>query len=91
MKITELLMKGHSFPALLKTFGIDGTDVKIQDEDMIMADQFSKHQDIIKESICIEAKNKSGVFNLFGTLHCNLVNNLAVFEMQGFEQLRQLC
>ena len=91
MKITELLMKGNSFPALLKTFGIDGTDVKIQDEDMIMADQFSKQQDIIKESICIEARNKSGAFNLFGTLHCNLVNNLAVFEMQGFEQLRQVC
>jgi len=88
MKITELLLKGNSFPALLKTFGIDGNDVKIQDEELIMADQFSKHQDIVKEHICIEAKNKSGVFNFFGTLHCNLVNNLAVFEMQDFERLK---
>ena len=89
MKITELLLKGHSFPALLKTFGIEGNDVKIQDEDIIMADQFSKHQDIVKESICIEGKNKEGIVNLFGTLHCNLISKLAVFEMQGFEQITQ--
>ena len=87
MNIKELLLKGQSFSELLKQFSIEAADVKIQDEDMILADQKLVHQDIVKESICIEGKNKEGIINFFGTLHYNLLNKLAVFEMQGFEQV----
>lgn len=87
MNIKELLLNGKSFLELLKQFSIDASDVRIQDEDMILADQFSKHQEVVKESICIEGKNKDGIINFFGTLHYNLLNKLAVFEMQGFEQV----
>nr|WP_121271263.1 hypothetical protein [Pedobacter schmidteae] len=87
MNIKELLLKGKSFAELLKQFSIDAADVRIQDEDMILSDQYLKHQEVVKESICIEGKNKDGIVNFFGTLHYNLLNKLAVFEMQGFEQV----
>lgn len=87
MNIKELLLKGKSFAELLKQFSIDAADVRIQDEDIILSDQYLKHQEVVKESICIEGKNKDGIINFFGTLHYNLLNKLAVFEMQGFEQV----
>lgn len=87
MKLKELLLNGNSFAELLKQFSIHADDVKIQNEDMILSDQYLKHQDIVKESICIEGKNKDGIVNFFGTLHYNILNKLAVFEMQGFEQV----
>ena len=87
MNIKELLLKGKSFSELLKQFSIDAADVRIQNEHMILADQDLKHQDVVKESICIEGKNKDGIVNFFGTLHYNLLNKLAVFEMQDFEQV----
>jgi len=87
MNIKELLLKGKSFVELLKQFSIDAADVRIQDEDMILTDQYSKHQEVVQESICIEGKNKDGIVNFFGTLHFNLLNKLAVFEMQGYEQV----
>lgn len=87
MNIKELLLKGRSFAELLKQFSIDAADVRIQDEDMILTDQNLKHREVVKESICIEGKNKDGIINFFGTLHYNLLNKLAVFEMQGFEQV----
>lgn len=86
MKIKELLLKGSCFPNLLKQYSLDASDVKIQDEDVILSDQFLKHMEIIKQSICIEGKNKDGIVNFFGTLHYNLIDKLAVFEMQGLEQ-----
>lgn len=87
MNIKELLLNGKSFAELLKQFSIDAADVRIQDEDMILTDQNLKHREVVKESICIEGKNKDGIINFFGTLHYNLLNKLAVFEMQGFEQV----
>lgn len=87
MNIKELLLNGKSFLELLKQFSIDASDVRIQDEDMIMSHQRSWQQEVMKESICIEGKNKDGIINFFGTLHYNLLNKLAVFEMQGFEQV----
>jgi len=87
MNIKELLLNGQSFLALLKEFAIEAKDIIIQDENLIMADQNLAHREIVKETICIEAKNKDGVFNFFGTLHCNILNKLAVFEMQGFERI----
>lgn len=87
MNIKELLLKGKSFAELLRQFSIDAADVRIQDEETILSDHYLKHQEVVKESICIEGKNKDGIFNFFGTLHYNLLNKLAVFEMQGFEQV----
>ena len=87
MNIKEQLLNGKSFAELLKQFSINADDVKIQDEDVILADQNLEHKEIVKESICIEGKNKEGIINFFGTLHYNLLNKLAVFEMQGFERL----
>lgn len=87
MNIKELLLNGQSFLALLKEFAIDAKDINIQHEDVILADQNLAQREIVKETICIEGKGKDGVFNFFGTLHYNLLNKLAVFEMQGFEQV----
>lgn len=89
MKIKDLLLNGQSFLEMLKQFSIDAANVKIQDEEMILNHKDLIHQEIIKESICIEGKNKEGIVNFFGTLHYNLLNKLAVFEMQGFEQINQ--
>ncbi|RYE50887.1 MAG: hypothetical protein EOP48_19060, partial [Sphingobacteriales bacterium] len=71
---------------LLKQFSIEAADIKIQDEEIILADQNLEHKEILKESICIEGKNKDGIVNFFGTLHYNLLSKLAVFELQGYEQ-----
>lgn len=88
MNIKELLLNGQSFSDLLKQFSVDASDVKIKDEDVILNDQNLEHREIIKESICIEGKNKEGgIVNFFGTLHYNLLSKLAVFEMQGFEHV----
>jgi len=93
MNIKELLLNGNSFAELLRQFSIDQNDVRIQDEDVVLSDQNLQHREIVRENICIEGWNKDGVINFFGTLHYNLLNKLAVFEMQGFEQIlpRQVC
>ncbi|WP_442588543.1 hypothetical protein ACSBL2_21110 [Pedobacter sp. AW31-3R] len=85
MNVKELLLNGNSFLTLLKQYAVDIADVKIKDEELIV-DQFLQHPQVSKESICIEGKNKDGNINFFGTLHYNLLNKLAVFEVQGFEQ-----
>lgn len=87
MNIKELLLNGQSFLALLKEFAIEANDVSIQDENVLLNDQNLAHKEIVKETICIEGKGKNGVFNFFGVLHINNLNNLAIFEMQGFEQV----
>jgi hypothetical protein len=88
MNIKELLLNGQSFLALLKEFAIEANDVIIQDESVLLNDQNLAQKQILKESICIEGKGKNGVFNFFGVLHFNMLNQLAVFEMQGFEQVQ---
>ncbi len=87
MNIKELLLNGQSFLALLREFAIESKDIIIQDENVLLADQNLAQRDILKQTICIEGKNEQGIFNFFGTLHCNLLNKLAVFELQGFEQV----
>ena len=69
----------------MRQYAVDIADIKIKDED-VLRDQFLQHPQLSKESICIEGKNKDGIINFFGTLHCNLLTKLAVFEMQGFER-----
>ncbi|MGF1924189.1 MAG: hypothetical protein ACQUHE_08415 [Bacteroidia bacterium] len=87
MNIKELLLNGQSFLALLKEFAIEANDVNIQDENLLLSDQNLAHQEILKETICIEGKGRNGVFNFFGILHVNSLNKLAIFEMQGYEQV----
>lgn len=87
MNIKELLLNGQSFSELLKQFSISAENVRIQDEDAILADQNLAHKEVVKENIWIEGKNKEGIVNLFGTLHYNLLSKLAVFEMQGYEKV----
>ncbi len=89
MNIKELLLNGQSFLEMLRQFSIEAGNIKIQDEEIILNDPHLGDHEIVKESICIEGKNKEGIVNLFGTLHCNLISKLAVFEMQGFEQITQ--
>ncbi len=85
MSIKELLLNGSSFLTLMKEYAIDIADIKIKDEELL-TEQFLQHPQVTKESICIEGKNKDGIINFFGTLHYNLLNKLAVFEMHGFER-----
>jgi len=87
MNIKELLLKGESFLALLNEFAIEAKNINIQDENILLADRNLAQREIVKETICIEGKNEQGIFNFFGTLHCNQLSKLAVFEMQGFEQV----
>ncbi|WP_256007340.1 MULTISPECIES: hypothetical protein [Pedobacter] len=93
MNIKELLLKHQNFAELLKQFAIKAEDFRIRDEDVLLNDQNLEHREILKEDICIEGKNEQGIISFFGTLHCNLLNKLAVFEMQGFEQKsgQQMC
>lgn len=90
MKIKELLLTRQNFAELLKQFSVNAEDIRIPDEDVILSDSYAQHKNIVKESICIEGKNQDGIVNFFGTLHYNLMDQLAVFEMQGFERVARL-
>lgn len=87
MNIKELLLNGKAFLALLNDFAIEAKNVIIQDEDMLFSGTKNPKTPILKETVCIEAKNDDGIFNFFGTVHFNLLDKLAVFEMQGFEKV----
>lgn len=85
MNIKELLLNGQSFIALLKEFALEAKDISIIDENLILSDQNLAQKQSGKETVSLEAKNENGIINFFGTLHYNLVNKLAVFEIQSFE------
>jgi len=87
MNLKELLLKGQNFIALLNQFRIDVNDLIIKDEETLFNDKPSRNTEVVKESVWIEGKNNDGMVNLFGTLHYNLLNKLAVFEMQGYEKV----
>jgi len=87
MNLKELLLKGQNFVALLNQFRIDVNDLIIKDEETLFIDQPVKNTEVVKESVWIEGKNNDGLVNLFGTLHYNLLNKLAVFEMQDYEKV----
>ncbi|HEY0056013.1 MAG TPA: hypothetical protein VGB63_11700 [Pedobacter sp.] len=65
---------------------MDQSEIKIQDEDVILARKDLSNIEILKEHILIQGKNTSGIVNLFGTLHYNLLNQLAVFELESVER-----
>jgi hypothetical protein len=87
MIIKDLLLNGQSFLLLLKQFAIEAKDIIIRDENVLLNEHQIAQREVGKESICIEAKNEKGIVNFFGTLHFNFLSQLAVFEMQGFEQI----
>lgn len=87
MNLKELLLKGQNFLALLNQYRIDANDLIIKDENMIFSGQERSRSEIVKESVCIEGRNSDGLVNLFGTLHYNLLNKLAVFEMKECEKV----
>ncbi|RWU08388.1 hypothetical protein [Pedobacter chitinilyticus] len=86
MNIKELLLNGKAFLALLNDFAIEAKNVIIQDEALLFSGA-NQNSPVLKETVCIEGKNEDGIFNFFGTLHFNLLDKLAVFEMQGFEKV----
>ena len=80
MKLKDLLLNGLSFNEMLRQFSLQDSDITIKDEDTIISEKSFLGKDIVKEKVCIEAKNSNGVVSFFGTLHCNFVNQRAVFE-----------
>ncbi|MFC4144054.1 hypothetical protein [Pedobacter mendelii] len=87
MNLKELLLKGHNFIALLNQFRIDANDLIIKDEEVIFNVKLNSNIEVMKESICLEGKSSDDLINLFGTLHYNLLNKLAVLEMQSYEKI----
>ena len=91
MTIKESLLNGNSFIQLMKEFAVNAENIKIQDEEILFKVFPFYQREVLKENICIEGRNEQGVINFFGTLHYNLLNKLAVFEMQGFEKINRVC
>lgn len=89
MKLKDLLLNGLSFNEILKQFSLEQSDITIKDEEVILSNKNFLGKEILKEKVCIEAKNSKGVVNLFGTLHCNFVNQLAVFEPDFIDQKQE--
>ncbi|WP_443938236.1 hypothetical protein [Pedobacter sp. MW01-1-1] len=87
MNLKELLLKGQNFIALLNQLRIDAKDLIIRDEEMIFNEKQKSGSDVITKSVFMEGKNGEGSINLFGRLHFNLLNKLAVFEMEGYEKV----
>jgi hypothetical protein len=90
MKLSELLLKAFSFKEILKQFSIDQKNFTIQDEELILAKKGHSGSEILKERVLIQGQNESGIVNFFGTLHCNLLDQLAVFELDSVEQQQQV-
>lgn len=86
MKLKELLLNGLSFNEILRQFSVDHTDIVIRDEEVIFSQEDSKKKEFLKEKVCIQGKSSDEIINLFGTLHCNFFNQLAVFELDFVER-----
>ena len=87
MNLKELLLKGQSFIALLNQLRIDAKDLIIKDESTLFNHQMNQNHDVVKQTVWMEGKSSEGSVNLFGTLHYNFLNKLAVFEMQDYEKV----
>lgn len=87
MNIKNLLLNGKAFLTLLKDFAIDSEHIRIQEEEKLALEVQNARKDILVENVCIEARSADSLFNFFGVLHLNLLNNKAVFEMQGYEKV----
>lgn len=90
MRLTELLLNGFSFKEILRQLSLDQSDIKIQDEELILSRKDLKDVEILKEHIVIQGKSTKGIVNLLGTLHYNILNQLAVFELDSVERKFEL-
>ena len=87
MNLKTLLLNGFSFNQILKQFSVDQSEITIQDEELIFSRKDLNNVEILKERILIQGKNTSQeMINFFGTLHYNLLNQLAVFELDSVER-----
>jgi hypothetical protein len=86
MNIRELLLNGRSFNEILKQFAIDKADFTIKDEEALFSAKDYLTKEILKERIFIQGRTQDEIVNFFGTIHCNLLNKLAVFELDGVER-----
>ncbi|MGV3704811.1 MAG: hypothetical protein ACO1NU_05480 [Arcticibacter sp.] len=86
MKLKELLLNRFSFREILRSFSIDQSDFTIQDEELILSEKNLSKKETIKERVLIQGKGPSGIVSFFGTLHFNLLEGLAVFELDSVEQ-----
>lgn len=86
MKLKDLLLNALSFNEILKQFSIDKSDIIIKDEESLLLNADLERKEIVKQRICIEGKSNNMIINFFGTLHYNLVNQLAVFEPEYIEK-----
>lgn len=87
MNVKELLLKGQNFIALLNQFRIDINDLVVNDEDLLLHKKQHQKLPVIQENVCLEGKNAEGTITLFGVLHYNWINQLAVFELKSFEKV----
>ena len=86
MKLKDLLLNTLSFKEILKQFGIDNSNIVIENEELLLSSSELAKKEIVKEYISIQGKSKNEVVNFFGTLHYNLLNQLAVFEPEYVEK-----
>lgn len=83
--LKEFLLKGLSFNEILKQFAVERSAITIKDEEVLLNGELQK-KEILKEWICIQGQSVNGIINFFGTLHCNIANQLAVFELEFVER-----
>lgn len=86
MKLKELLLNGFSFKEILKSFSIEQSEFEIQDEELILSRINPLDKEIFKERVLLQCTNPNGKITLFGTLHYNQQEELAVFELDTVEQ-----
>lgn len=86
MPLKELLLKSSSFIELLKQYSIGPADFEVKDENLILSEKKQSHQDVFKDQILIEGRNKEGNVTLIGTLYYNSVKNIAVFDLESAEK-----
>ncbi|EOR93801.1 hypothetical protein ADIARSV_3044 [Arcticibacter svalbardensis MN12-7] len=86
IKLKDSLLNGFSFTELLKEYAVDPSDFTIQDEQLILSEKKLLNKETIKEKVIIVGKGKDGLVSFYGTLHYNLLNKLAVFELDSVDQ-----
>ena len=86
IKLKDSLLNSFSFTELLKEYAVDPSDFTIQDEQLILSEKKLLNKETIKEKVMIVGKGKNGFVSFYGTLHYNLLNKLAVFELDSVDQ-----
>lgn len=87
IKLKDSLLNSFSFTALLNEYGVDSSDLTILDEELILAEKKLLNKETIKENVIIAGRGKDGFIRFYGTLHYNLLNKLAVFELDSVDQI----